>query len=233
MVASSAGARTAPRFLRLSESWRRTQETAFKEITRSAPAEKRPHGDDGWGEFVRSPDPAAEKRRGRRLDCSSLSFLFHHEAAGGRPRREARAPCDVISQSAKERQHQVIGLELDIGRDREGDLRRNARERQGCAESGHPFDAITPERLGPEAATSCWTVTVTSAAQRHPCRDRNHGRALSLKLFSICPETRLPCATFALSGRLTWHIRLAGMTPMPLTWPADTTRSIRQGSTGG
>jgi len=123
MVASSAGARTAPRFLRLSESWRRTQETAFKEITRSAPAEKRPHGDDGWGEFVRSPDPAAEKRRGRRLDCSSLSFLFHHEAAGGRPRREARAPCDVISQSAKERQHQVIGLELDIGRDREGDLR--------------------------------------------------------------------------------------------------------------
>jgi hypothetical protein len=26
----------------------RTQETAFKEITRSASAEKRPHGDDGW-----------------------------------------------------------------------------------------------------------------------------------------------------------------------------------------
>ena len=126
MVASSAGARTAPRFLRLSESWRRTQETAFKEITRSAPAEKRPHGDDGWGEFVRSPDPAAEKRRGRRLDCSSLSFLFHHEAAGGRPRREARAPCDVISQSAKERQHQVIGLELDIGRDREAATRFQA-----------------------------------------------------------------------------------------------------------
>ena len=35
------------------------QETAFKEITRSAPAEKRPHGDDGWGEFVRSLAPAA------------------------------------------------------------------------------------------------------------------------------------------------------------------------------
>src|SRR6516164_11668281 len=30
MAASSAGARTAPRFLRLSEPWRRTQETAFK-----------------------------------------------------------------------------------------------------------------------------------------------------------------------------------------------------------
>jgi hypothetical protein len=29
-------------------------------ITRSASAEKCPHGDDGWGEFVMSADPAAD-----------------------------------------------------------------------------------------------------------------------------------------------------------------------------
>ena len=32
------------------------RKTAVKEITRSASAEKCPHGDDGWGEFVRSLD---------------------------------------------------------------------------------------------------------------------------------------------------------------------------------
>ena len=36
---------------------RKTRKNAVTEITRSAPAEKCPHGDDGWGEFVRSPDP--------------------------------------------------------------------------------------------------------------------------------------------------------------------------------
>src|SRR5437764_14995877 len=60
MVATFAGARTAPRFLRLPEPAGRTRKTAVKETTRSAPAEKCPHGDDGWGEFVRSLDPAAE-----------------------------------------------------------------------------------------------------------------------------------------------------------------------------
>src|SRR5438105_12067001 len=53
-VASSAGARTAPRFLRLPEPTGERRKTAVKEITRSAPAEKCPHGDDGWGEFARS-----------------------------------------------------------------------------------------------------------------------------------------------------------------------------------
>ena len=40
MVASSAGARTAPRFLQLPKFQRRTQENAVKEIMRSASAEK-------------------------------------------------------------------------------------------------------------------------------------------------------------------------------------------------
>src|SRR5712691_6260242 len=38
---------------------------AGKQLTRSATAEKCPHGDDGWGEFARSVDPAAEQRQGR------------------------------------------------------------------------------------------------------------------------------------------------------------------------
>src|ERR1700676_816944 len=79
MVASSAGARTAPRFLRLPEP--AAEKIAGKEITRSAPAEKCPHGDDGWGEFVRSADPAADQRQGRPKDCTAPSFSSHHEAA--------------------------------------------------------------------------------------------------------------------------------------------------------
>src|SRR3954454_9892598 len=79
MVASSAGARTAPRFLRLPEP--AAEKIAGKEITRSAPAEKCPHGDDGWGEFVTCADPAADQRQGRPTDCTAPSFLSHHEAA--------------------------------------------------------------------------------------------------------------------------------------------------------
>jgi hypothetical protein len=52
-----------------------------KEITRSAPAAKCPHGDDGWGEFVRSADPAADQRQRRPKDCTAPSFSSHHEAA--------------------------------------------------------------------------------------------------------------------------------------------------------
>src|SRR5437879_6177551 len=99
MVASSAGARTAPRFLRLPEP--AAENIAGKEITRSAPAEKCPHGDDGWGEFARSVDLAADQRQGRPLDCTSPPFSSHHEAAWRRPRREARAPCGIVSRSAK------------------------------------------------------------------------------------------------------------------------------------
>ena len=58
MVASSAGARIAPPSPRLPE-------PASKKTTRSAPAEKRPHGDDGWGEFVRSADPVADQISGK------------------------------------------------------------------------------------------------------------------------------------------------------------------------
>jgi hypothetical protein len=54
----SAGARTVPRFLRLPEP--AAEKIAGKEITRSAPAERCPHGDDGWGEFVMTADPAAD-----------------------------------------------------------------------------------------------------------------------------------------------------------------------------
>src|SRR5215469_9417376 len=93
MVASSGGARTASRFLRLPEA---AAENAGKppsrRSTRSASAEKCPHGDDGWGEFVMSADPAANLRQGRLIDWASPSFSSHHEAAWRRPRREARAP---------------------------------------------------------------------------------------------------------------------------------------------
>src|ERR1700716_2771876 len=81
MVASSAGARTSRPFLRLPEPTGARRKTAVKEITRSAPAEKCPHGDDGWGEFARSVDPAADQRQGRPLDCTSPPFSSHHEAA--------------------------------------------------------------------------------------------------------------------------------------------------------
>ena len=65
MVASSAGARTAPWFLRRPEP--SVAIVAGKEITRSASAEKCPHGDDGWGEFVRSADPDADQRHPQRV----------------------------------------------------------------------------------------------------------------------------------------------------------------------
>ena len=52
-----------------------------KEITHSAPAERCPHGDDGWGEFVASADPAANLRQGRPTDWAFPSFSSHHEAA--------------------------------------------------------------------------------------------------------------------------------------------------------
>jgi hypothetical protein len=87
------------RFLRLPEP--AAEKIAGKEITRSAPAEKCPHGDDGWGEFVMAAAPAADQRQ-RAPDRLYLpSFSSHHEAASRRPRREARAPCGVISRSAK------------------------------------------------------------------------------------------------------------------------------------
>src|SRR5215472_12620551 len=82
MVASSGGARTAPRFLRLPEA---AAENAGKppsrRSTRSASAEKCPHGDDGWGEFVAPADPAANLRQRRPIDWASPSFSSHHEAA--------------------------------------------------------------------------------------------------------------------------------------------------------
>src|SRR6202023_1449940 len=100
-VASSAGARTAPPHLRLPEPAADSAGNVGKEITHSAPAERCPHGDDGWGEFVGSADPATDQRQGRPKDCTAPSFSSHHEAASRRPRREARAPCGVISRSAK------------------------------------------------------------------------------------------------------------------------------------
>ena len=42
---------------------RRRTPKNFREISGSAPAEKCPHGDDGWGEFVASADPADDQRR--------------------------------------------------------------------------------------------------------------------------------------------------------------------------
>ena len=65
-VASSAGARTAPPLLRLPEP--ESAGNVSKEITHSAPAERCPHGDDRWGEFVASADPAANLRQGRPID---------------------------------------------------------------------------------------------------------------------------------------------------------------------
>src|SRR6266851_3264730 len=41
--------------------------------------------------------PAADQRQGRPKDCTAPSFSSHHEAAWRRPRREARAPCGMIS----------------------------------------------------------------------------------------------------------------------------------------
>jgi hypothetical protein len=38
---------------------RKTQQNRSKEITSSASAEKCPHGDGGWGEFVAAADPTA------------------------------------------------------------------------------------------------------------------------------------------------------------------------------
>src|SRR4029077_20585082 len=97
MVASSAGARIAPRFLQLPEpAAQNAGKFAGKEITGSASAEKCPHGDGGWGEFVVTAAPAADQRRERATDCTAPSFSSHHGAAFRRPRREARAPCGVI-----------------------------------------------------------------------------------------------------------------------------------------
>src|SRR6516162_10277269 len=61
MVASSGGARTAPRLLRLPEAAaKNARKTALKEeINAACFAEKCPLGDDGWGEFVAAADPAA------------------------------------------------------------------------------------------------------------------------------------------------------------------------------
>src|ERR1700730_15432758 len=98
MVASSAGARTAPPFLWLPEpAAENAGKIAGKQITRSAPAEKCPHGDDGCGEFVLTADLAARQRQKRLKDCTSPSFSSHHDVAWRRPRREARAPCGLIS----------------------------------------------------------------------------------------------------------------------------------------
>ena len=77
MVASSAGARTAPPFLRLPKP---AAIIAGKEITRSAPAEKCPHGDDGWGEFVRSLALPISGEGAVKI-VTSPSFSSHHEAA--------------------------------------------------------------------------------------------------------------------------------------------------------
>src|SRR4051812_38411309 len=81
MVASSAGTRTPPRFLLLPEPAAKNAETVQATVNaRSAPAEECPHGDDGWGEFARSADPAADQRQGRPQDCTAPSFSPHHEA---------------------------------------------------------------------------------------------------------------------------------------------------------
>src|SRR6202035_482269 len=80
-VASSAGARTAPPHLRLPEPAADSAGNVGKEITHSAPAEKCPHGDEGWGEFVMPAAPAADQRQ-RAPDRLYLpSFSSHHEAA--------------------------------------------------------------------------------------------------------------------------------------------------------
>ena len=61
MVASSGGARTAPRFLRLPEAAAENAgKTAVKEINAFCFDSKNVlNGDDGWGEFVAAADPAA------------------------------------------------------------------------------------------------------------------------------------------------------------------------------
>src|SRR4249920_3340581 len=101
MVASSAGAKRAPRFLRLPEPAAENEKNCRQGDNGSASAERCPHGDDGWGEFVGSADPAADQRQGRPKDCTAPSFSSHHEAAWRRPRREARTPCGIIGRSAK------------------------------------------------------------------------------------------------------------------------------------
>ena len=83
MVASSDGARTAPRLLRLPEAAaKNARKTALKEeINALCFAEKCPHGDDGWGELVAAADPAA-KSAARAPDRLGLPILSsHHEAA--------------------------------------------------------------------------------------------------------------------------------------------------------
>ena len=49
--------------------------TAVKEITCSASAEKCPHGDGGWGEFVVAADPAA-KSAARAPDRLGLPIIL-------------------------------------------------------------------------------------------------------------------------------------------------------------
>src|SRR5215469_16070444 len=72
------GRGSAPDVLRLSEL---AAEKLPARRTGSASAERCPHGDDGWGEFVRSADPAADQRQGRPKDCTAPLFSSHHEAA--------------------------------------------------------------------------------------------------------------------------------------------------------
>jgi hypothetical protein len=60
---------------------RRQEKSPSKRSTRSASAEKSPHGDDAWCEFVTPADPAANLRQGRPTDWPSPSFSSHHEGA--------------------------------------------------------------------------------------------------------------------------------------------------------
>ena len=57
------------------------RKTAVNEITRSASAEKCPHGDDGWGEFVRLSLLPLISGEGAVKIVTSPSFSSHHEAA--------------------------------------------------------------------------------------------------------------------------------------------------------
>jgi Transposase IS116/IS110/IS902 family len=116
---------------------------AGKEITRSAPAAKCPHGDDGWGEFVRSAALPSTSGKGRPTDCTAPSFSSHHEAACP-DLEEKREPRLASSAEAKGCPHEVIRLEPDTGRDREETFAGARRNGEECADSARSRVAMEP-----------------------------------------------------------------------------------------
>ena len=109
---------------------RRTQEKPpSRRSTRSASAEKCPHGDDGWGEFVAPADPAANLRQGaRQIGPPHPSHpIMRRPDADLEEKREPRVTGE--SRSPRRRRYEMIKARLDIGRDREAGAQRWPRER--------------------------------------------------------------------------------------------------------